>query len=210
MSAKFETGTLVFIQGRGYGRVHDTPDPANGYVAVKLDNGTVQNWPVADLYRVAEVDVKPKCRTCEHPLAMPESVAAGVCYACRGGYGGGVPIAPSVVAGVGPDAPTTTNAAGGKQSASPYRADLLPPHALLAVAAVLKHGADKYGPNNWHKIPVSDHINHALTHLYALGAGDASDKHLEHAATRILFALDQVRSGREAAVAAEAKKAGAA
>lgn len=102
-----------------------------------------------------------------------------------------------VLAGVGPDAPIVTNDAGGKQSHSPYRCDLLPPLALLAVAKVLKHGADKYGPNNWHKIPVADHINHALAHLYALAAGDTSDGHLEHAACRILFALDQQLAGRE-------------
>lgn len=105
-----------------------------------------------------------------------------------------------VIDGVGPDAPTETNAAGGKQSHSPYRADLLPPHALLAVAEVLKHGADKYGPNNWHAIPVADHLNHALVHLYALAAGDDSDDHLEHAACRLLMALDQKRSGRAVAL----------
>jgi len=110
---------------------------------------------------------------------------------------------PTTVAGVGADAPTTVNAHGGKQSASPYRSDLLPPHALLAVAAVLKHGADKYGENNWHAIPVADNLNHALTHLYAYAAGDGSDDHLEHAATRILFALDQKRSGREAKLQAK-------
>ena len=104
----------------------------------------------------------------------------------------------SVVEGVGPDAPTKTNAHGGKQSDSMYRADLLPAHALLAVAAVLKHGADKYGANNWHLIPAEENVNHALVHLLAMQAGDSSDDHLGHAATRILFALDQVRSGRDA------------
>lgn len=107
----------------------------------------------------------------------------------------------SVDLGVGKDAPTGANEHGGKQSLSPYRADLLPPHALLAVAAVLKHGADKYGANNWHLIPASENVNHALVHLLALQAGDVSDEHLEHAATRILFALDQVKSGRDAALA---------
>lgn len=102
------------------------------------------------------------------------------------------------IAGVGKDAPTTTNATGGKQSHSPYRADLLPPHALLAVAAVLKHGADKYGANNWHAITVAENLNHAMVHILAHQAGDVSDEHLDHAATRLLFALDQSRSGREA------------
>ena len=63
-----------------------------------------------------------------------------------------------MIAGVGKEAPTAVNELGGKQSSSPYRCDLLPPHACLAVAEVLKHGADKYGDSNWHKIPVHDHI----------------------------------------------------
>lgn len=102
------------------------------------------------------------------------------------------------VEGVVPDAPTVTNARGGKQSASPYRLDLMPPLAALAVAKVLRHGADKYGPNNWHAIDVGDHLNHALAHLFAFLAGDGSDDHLEHAACRVLFALDQKLAGRPA------------
>lgn len=102
------------------------------------------------------------------------------------------------VEGVGKDAPTVINEHGGKQSASPYRCELLPPHALLAVAKVLKGGAERYGANNWHAITAAENVNHALAHLFAYTAGDASDSHLEHAATRILFALDQVLSGRDA------------
>lgn len=94
------------------------------------------------------------------------------------------------VAGVGPEADTVTNADGGKQSHVPYRCDLLPPLAVLAVASVLHHGAEKYGPDNWRKIPVNDHVNHAMTHLFASLAGDRQDDHLEHAACRILFALE--------------------
>lgn len=147
----------------------------------------------------------PKCDLCSLCLSRPESIAVGRCDLCR--YHNPVPV----VAGVGKDAPTGVNAHGGKQSISPYRTDLLPPHALLAVAAVLKHGADKYGANNWHAIPVVENLNHAFTHLLAYLAGDISDEHLEHLATRVLFALDQVRSGREAKLlAASAGKGGAA
>ena len=95
-----------------------------------------------------------------------------------------------IIKGVGKDAPTKVAENGAKQSDSPYRTDLLPAQALLSIAAVLKGGADKYGPNNWRKIPLVDHINHAMTHLYALLAGDTSDDHLSHAATRMLFALE--------------------
>lgn len=95
-----------------------------------------------------------------------------------------------VIEGVGPDAPTVTNQNGGKQSSSPYRMDLLPPKALLEIAKVLKHGADKYGADNWRQIVVADHLNHALVHIHAFLAGDSQDDHLEHAACRMLFALE--------------------
>jgi hypothetical protein len=116
---------------------------------------------------------------------------AAACFTCGGDRAKGIK-------GVGKDEPIAINAAGGKQSASPFRCDLLPPHATLAVAEVLAHGAAKYGANNWHVIPVEDHLNHALVHIFADRAGDASDDHLEHAACRIMMALDQKRSGRAA------------
>ncbi len=96
-----------------------------------------------------------------------------------------------LIAGVGPDAPTITNESGAKQSALPYRCDLLPASATLAVAKVLGHGAAKYGANNWRGIPVEDHLNHALTHIFAHLAGDKSDDHLDHAACRMLMALEK-------------------
>lgn len=97
----------------------------------------------------------------------------------------------AIVSGVGPDAPTVTNEAGAKQSHSPYRMDLIDAKALLKIAQVHKQGGDKYGDTNWRGIPVNDHINHALVHIYAHLAGDTSDDHLSHAATRMIFALAQ-------------------
>lgn len=163
------------------------------------------------------------CDKCGYPLSTPDSIDAGRCYHCRKAdavWPSGSATAPdegatsikvyippeaaSVVEGVGKDAPTTTNAHGGKQSACPCRCDLLPAHAVLAVAKVLKRGADKYGENNWHLISAAENVNHALTHLLAMLAGDGSDDHLEHAACRILFALDQKLSGRDAALTAKA------
>ena len=94
------------------------------------------------------------------------------------------------IPGVGPDAPTIVNDKGAKQSASPYRSDLLPPRALLEVAAILKTGAEKYGDNNWRAIPQHEHISHALTHLLCHQAGDTQDDHLGHAACRLLMALE--------------------
>ncbi len=107
--------------------------------------------------------------------------------------------------GVGADAPTATNAHGGNQSHLPYRCDLLQPHALLHLAKIMEYGARKYGANNWHKITCNEHLNHALTHLFAHLAGDTQDDHLGHAAWRIMSALDQVLSGREKALQAVAR-----
>lgn len=95
-----------------------------------------------------------------------------------------------LIEGVGPDTPTVTNEAGAKQSRLAYRADLLPPLAILAVARVLHGGAEKYGPDNWRGIATADHINHAIVHMFAFLAGDAQDEHLAHAVCRLLFALD--------------------
>lgn len=92
--------------------------------------------------------------------------------------------------GIGPLAPVVTSPNGAKQSASPYRADLLPMSAVLDVASILKRGADKYGEDNWRGLTVEDNINHALVHLMAYQAGDKQDNHLGNAACRALFALE--------------------
>lgn len=102
-----------------------------------------------------------------------------------------------MIHGVGPDAPTVVNDAGAKQSKTLYRCDLLPPQATLAVAKVLQEGSVKYGDNNWHGIPVADHLNHAMVHVFASLAGDTQDDHLEHAACRILMALERQYMDRE-------------
>lgn len=96
----------------------------------------------------------------------------------------------AVVHGVGRDAPTVVSSGGGKQSYLPYRADLLPAKATLAVAEVLRSGACKYGEDNWRPLGVKDHINHAMVHILAYLAGDRQDDHLEHAACRMLMAVE--------------------
>jgi hypothetical protein len=93
--------------------------------------------------------------------------------------------------GVGPDAETVENADGGKQSACPVSLVAgFPSLAVLQVGAVLRHGMTKYGPDNWRKVPRADHLNHAMMHLLAFNSGDRQDMHLQHAATRLLFALE--------------------
>lgn len=95
-----------------------------------------------------------------------------------------------VIGGLGVDAPVITNDKGGMQSASPYRIDLMPPKALFAVAEVLAIGARKYAKNNWKKIDIDDHLNHALAHAFAYLAGDTTDDHMGHFACRAMMALE--------------------
>jgi hypothetical protein len=98
-----------------------------------------------------------------------------------------------MIAGVGPDTPLETNSRGGKQSASPYRFDLMDPVAQFALAEVLAQGAEKYGVDNWRKIDARSHVNHLLQHVYAWLAGDTTDDHLEHAYARAMMALAMER-----------------
>lgn len=95
----------------------------------------------------------------------------------------------NIFEGAGPDTPTTVNESGGKQSNIPYRFDLIDPHAMAAMAKVLKDGAEKYGANNWRLIDVNSHLNHLLMHTFAYLAGDDSDDHLSHILCRATFAV---------------------
>lgn len=92
--------------------------------------------------------------------------------------------------GFGENSTKTTGENGGKQSALAYRMDLVPPRALLGVANALCEGAKEYPKDNWRKIDRADHINHALTHIFAWMAGDEQEDHLAHAGCRILFAME--------------------
>lgn len=85
---------------------------------------------------------------------------------------------------------------GAKQSRLAYLCGEVP-HADLAVAKVLAEGAAKYGRRNWHGIPVESNVEHALAHILHWLAGHVTgEDDLEHAATRMMMALDQKVSGR--------------
>jgi len=72
----------------------------------------------------------------------------------------------------------------------PYRSDLLPPLAMLAVSRTLAEGEAKYPDRLWREQGIGGNLNHALTHLLSYLAGDRAEDHLAHAATRLLFATE--------------------
>jgi hypothetical protein len=89
---------------------------------------------------------------------------------------------------VSPDAETTINENGGKQSKVPVRFDLIDAKAMFAMAKVLHEGAEKYGEDNWRLISIEDHLNHMIMHAYAYLSGDRTDDHLSHLLCRATFA----------------------
>lgn len=97
-----------------------------------------------------------------------------------------------MIKGVSPSTKTALNAQGAAQSQSYYRTDLVDPLAFFKLSEVLKQGHDKYnqyGFENWRRIPINDHLNHLLVHVYAYLAGDTEDEHLSHALCRAMFAV---------------------
>lgn len=70
-----------------------------------------------------------------------------------------------------------------------YRADLMHPIAMLALARTLAEGEYKYGPGNWELgMPVADALNHALIHIWCRLAGDRGSN-LAHAFCGLMFAI---------------------
>jgi len=90
---------------------------------------------------------------------------------------------------LGPDAPIETQANGAKQSAINMDFTLMDGPAMFALASVLAYGAKKYERDNWRKISTNDHLNHALTHIFAFLSNDKQDDHLEHAFCRLMMAV---------------------
>jgi hypothetical protein len=99
--------------------------------------------------------------------------------------------------GLAPDAPIDTNEHGGQQSKIEGRFDLIPPIAMLELAKIMEYGAKRYAPNNWRKIPLEDHINHMLMHLFAYNGGDRQDDHLGHALARAAMAVEIAKLGEQ-------------
>ena len=102
------------------------------------------------------------------------------------------------IKGIGPDAEIVTLPNGAKQSKVEERFDLLDGKAMFRLAYVIGYGATRYEPNNWRGIPLEDHLNHALMHLFAYLAGDTQDDHLGHALCRLHFAVAVEEQGKTA------------
>ena len=74
---------------------------------------------------------------------------------------------------------------------------LLPFRAVGEVVQVLTHGAQKYAPDNWRKVPGGRrrYLDAALRHIAAWAMGERLDRdsglpHLAHAACCVLFLLE--------------------
>jgi hypothetical protein len=82
------------------------------------------------------------------------------------------------------------------QSHIDARFDCIDPVVMKLLAECLGYGAKKYFPYSYFRIPVEDHINHALNHinehrrLHQVEELNSEDElHLVHALARVLFAI---------------------
>lgn len=96
---------------------------------------------------------------------------------------------------------------GIKHDAEKLRYDLMPVDAEQMVVQVLTHGAEKYGPDNWRKVPESSRRYYAAArrHLEAWRGGELIDSesgqhHLSHAICCLLFLLQFDIEGNDKAV----------
>ena len=131
---------------------------------------------------------------CTHPLGECND-AHGKCVSCSFYKD----IDKSKIDGMSTKQPVQTNENGGKQHERPYMSEALPPKAILEVSHVRweankVHGYDEY---NYKLIDKREHVGRAITHLLSWLAGDTSNEHLSHAATRVLFALEMELDEKE-------------
>lgn len=73
----------------------------------------------------------------------------------------------------------------------------LPAEAVRRAAAIITAGIATHGKNNWRRLGVDEHLDHAAEHLNRYMAGDDEEDHLGHALCRVLFACEvEVDQGR--------------
>ncbi len=93
-------------------------------------------------------------------------------------YGDDEPKEPEIV----------THPDGGKHRPCSGDLTLFPPESILAASVVLERGAAEYGVDNWRKLPLREHLRHALAHVYLWLSGNRDEPHLTHAMLRLSFA----------------------
>ena len=86
---------------------------------------------------------------------------------------------------------------GVKYDAGKPRLDLLPWGAVVACAETLTYGAQKYGEDNWSRVPngPARYLAASLRHVIAFARGEWLDTesglpHLAHALTSLMFVYE--------------------
>lgn len=86
---------------------------------------------------------------------------------------------------------------GSKFDNGKLRYDLIPPGALVSLAAVLGYGAEKYSPDGWRAVPDAKarYTAAMMRHFEAWRLGEKADPesllpHLGHALCNLVFLLE--------------------
>lgn len=148
-----------------------------------VDRARRDNIPIEERDGVRRAFYTHDLEPADRPIAERRRLV--IPRGCLEPLGPGDPVVP----GLGRDAPTETNRAGGTQSRVPASFHLCDWPALFRLGARMQDGAQKYSRDNWRKIPIEDHLNHAVCHIGAYLAGDLSDDHLDGAFARVMMAL---------------------
>lgn len=82
------------------------------------------------------------------------------------------------------------------QSTAKRRYDLIPMASIKAVAELQAAAVKKYGYETWKQVPMRDHYNHALAHIYDAFTEDESEETVKdsvtHAINRLMFIRDML------------------
>ena len=86
------------------------------------------------------------------------------------------------------------NEEGKKYDQGKTRWDTVPWKALMQVAEVMTHGANKYGDQNWRRVEIHRYFAAAMRHISAWRMGEITDAesgkpHLAHAACCLLIMM---------------------
>lgn len=93
-----------------------------------------------------------------------------------------------------------------KNDSKKYEPTLIYTSLIKAIAAVRKHGAEKYGSTeDWRTTPPTNHFNAIFRHLNAHLDGEYWDKdselpHLHLAASTLMFEIERMQSAKDSPV----------